>query len=65
VSLKTLFLLFSRSPVPQALFLQGFPRSLLAAQLAQPDRALVTPRFAAHLCPLVLLVDVREMIPLV
>jgi len=47
-------LLFRRL-LPQALFLLGFPCSLLAAELAQSHRTFVAPGFAAHLCPLVLL----------
>jgi hypothetical protein len=46
-----LFVLLFRLPLPQALFLLGFPCSLLAAELAQLHRTLVTPRFAAHSRP--------------
>ena len=44
-------------------FLLGFPCSPLAAEPAQQQRALVAPRFAAHLCPLVLLARSSRDVP--
>ena len=49
-----------RSLFPQARFLLIFPCSLLAAELAQLNRTLVAPRFAAHLRPLLLLAYTRN-----
>jgi hypothetical protein len=48
-SLDALSIPLFRLCLPQARFFLGFPRSLLAAELAQLHRAFVAPRFAAHL----------------